>query len=126
MTDMSDIFGDVISSYSRAQAIEDGVLVDVTETAKEAGFKHNICLTSAVWAEYVELKPGYKGFESQSGRLWDVLFMASAAARMAAQGGKNELTYELRVSRKRVTLKLHIGPGDLAEPVITIMKPEED
>lgn len=30
---------DIISTYSRAQAIEDGVLVDVTETAKEAGIK---------------------------------------------------------------------------------------
>lgn len=29
----------VVSSYSRAQALEDGVLVDVTRMAKEAGFK---------------------------------------------------------------------------------------
>ena len=29
----------VISSYSRKQAIEDGVLVDVTETAREAGIR---------------------------------------------------------------------------------------
>jgi len=34
---MEDTFGPVIFSYSRAQAIEDGVLVDVTETAKEGG-----------------------------------------------------------------------------------------
>jgi type I site-specific restriction endonuclease len=31
------IFGEVIYSYTRAQAIEDGVLVDVTDMAKEAG-----------------------------------------------------------------------------------------
>ena len=29
---------EIISIYTRAQAIEDGVLVDVTDTAKEAGF----------------------------------------------------------------------------------------
>ena len=29
----------VIYSYTRAQAIEDGVLVDVTEQAKATGFK---------------------------------------------------------------------------------------
>ncbi len=33
-----DVFGPVVSSYSRAQAIDDGVLVDVTSTAREAGF----------------------------------------------------------------------------------------
>ena len=39
------LFGPVIYAYTRAQAIEDGVLADVTETAKEAGFK----LPVAVW-----------------------------------------------------------------------------
>ena len=33
---MNDVFGPVIFSYSRSQAIEDGVLVDVTETASRA------------------------------------------------------------------------------------------
>ena len=32
-------FAPVISAYTRAQAIEDGILVDVSETAREAGFK---------------------------------------------------------------------------------------
>jgi len=32
------IFGEVISTYTRAQAIEDGVLVDAGSTAQEVGF----------------------------------------------------------------------------------------
>ncbi len=32
-------FGNVISTYTRAQAIEDGVLVDAGSMAQEAGFK---------------------------------------------------------------------------------------
>ena len=32
-------FGDIISTYTRAQAIEDGVLIDISPTAKEAGFE---------------------------------------------------------------------------------------
>ena len=32
-------FGPVLHAYTRAQAIEDGILVDVSETAREAGFK---------------------------------------------------------------------------------------
>jgi type I site-specific restriction-modification system R (restriction) subunit len=37
MADKDPVFGDVIYSYTRKQAIEDGVLVDITEMAKEAG-----------------------------------------------------------------------------------------
>ncbi|MCP4285747.1 MAG: hypothetical protein GY792_15030 [Gammaproteobacteria bacterium] len=33
------IFGEVISTYTRAQAIEDDVLVDAGPMAKEIGFK---------------------------------------------------------------------------------------
>lgn len=33
-----EVFGEVISTYTREQALEDGVLIDVTEQAKEAGF----------------------------------------------------------------------------------------
>jgi len=32
-------FGNVISAYTRAQAIEDGVLIDVSSIAKESGFE---------------------------------------------------------------------------------------
>ena len=40
---------DLIHSYSRAQAIEDGVLVDVSETAREAGFTVPVAITRAAW-----------------------------------------------------------------------------
>lgn len=42
---LEDIFGPVIHSYTRSQAIDDGVLVDVTATAQEAGFKVPTALT---------------------------------------------------------------------------------
>jgi len=40
---VDDVFGEVISSYSRAQAIDDGVLVDLMQgelasLVREAGF----------------------------------------------------------------------------------------
>lgn len=35
----AEIFGDPIHTYSREQALEDGFLVDVSETAREAGFE---------------------------------------------------------------------------------------
>ena len=42
-------FGPVISIYSRAQAIEDGILVDVSDTAREAGFTIPVAVTRTVW-----------------------------------------------------------------------------
>ena len=63
-------------------------------------------------------------------RLWDVLWMASRAARRGGQ----EIRFQLyRVPRggrgmrpRLVTLKVICGPGDEGEPVITIMLPGED
>ena len=45
----NNIFGDVIYQYTRAQAIEDGVLIDVSETAREAGITFPTAVTAAVW-----------------------------------------------------------------------------
>lgn len=120
---------DVIYSYTRHQAIEDGVLVDVSETAREAGVKYPTALTARVWAELVDPNEQQKAWgQDQSGRLWDVLFMFAHSAR------RNEgvtLHYQLLVVRDRVeadeiTLKAVCGPGDDPEPVITIMFPDED
>src|SRR3972149_219225 len=44
---MNEVFGDPISVYTRAQALEDGQLVDVSETAKEAGIRFPVALTRA-------------------------------------------------------------------------------
>ena len=41
---------DVIFSYSRKQAIEDGALVDASIVAKEASFRYPVVVTAAVWA----------------------------------------------------------------------------
>ena len=50
---MHEVFGEVIYSYTRAQAIEDGVLIDVTRMAQEAGFKYPVAITASVWHEYI-------------------------------------------------------------------------
>ena len=122
MTNPAELFGEVISSYSRAQAIEDGVLVDVTETAREAGIKYPVALPRAVFERCVALPKRYRGLEDVKGRLWDVLSMF----RFAARRGGDTLLYKLIVTRRTVILKAVIGPGDTPEPVITIMLPDED
>jgi hypothetical protein len=48
---------DLISAYSRSEALADGLLVDVTETAREAGFLYPVALTRAAWELCVALSP---------------------------------------------------------------------
>ncbi len=131
-----ELFGDVIYTYTRAQAIEDGVLIDASEMADEAGFKWPVALTAAVWADCVAWSDAdneRQAYQDQSGRLWDVLFMASYAIR-TANNADQQLAFELqRIPRdghatmsQRRSLKLILGPGDDGKPVITIMLPGED
>jgi hypothetical protein len=122
---------EVIYAYTRAQAIEDGVLIDVTETAKEAGVKFPVAMTSAVWGKYVEVPEGVN-HQDERGRLWDIVWMFRHAAHNFSG---DTLFYKLYVrnhnrerldSRDLITLKAVCGPGDTPEPVITIMLPDED
>lgn len=133
---LEDVFGPVVASYSRAQAIEDGVLIDVTAMAREAGFKWPVALTHTAWCDCVcwtERNNRFQVHQDESGRLWDVLFMAFYAIRTATAPGDRLLFSLYRVPKDghsteagEVSLKLMVGPGDAGEPVVTIMLPSED
>lgn len=128
---------DLIHAYTRADAIEDGELIDVTETAREAGFMVPVALTRAVWADCVEWTAATgkrkATIQDEAGRLWDVVYMAGLAARRSTGGDPRQLFQLYRVPvegrgtmPRRIALAMHIGPGDAGEPVITIMQPNED
>ena len=129
-------FGPVLSVCTRTRAIEDGILVDVSETAREAGFKIPVAVTRAVWERLVALPDGYQGFQDESGRLWDVLWMAHYYAVRASNSDRvrmcvlvRDIRKDLRDSnrppRKHFPI-VAIGAGDDGGPVITIMWPEDD
>jgi hypothetical protein len=40
---------DLIHRYTRVEAIRDGVLIDVSAVAREAGIRYPVALTRAVW-----------------------------------------------------------------------------
>ena len=124
-------FGNVISTYIRAQAIEDGVLIDAGPMAQEVGFKWAVALTAAAWADCVAWTDDdseRQVHQDQSGRLWDLVYMASHAIRTRKDSGDRLLFQLYRVpcdghstEAVLVTLKLIVGPGDSGEPVITIL-----
>ena len=129
-------FGPVISAYTRAQAIEDGILVDVSETAREAGFRIPVAVTRTVWDRIIALPEGYQGFQDERGRLWDVLWMARHYALRASDSDRVTMCVLVRDVRKdlrdshrpprRHCPVVAIGAGDDGGPAITIMFPEDD
>jgi hypothetical protein len=134
MNNVSDIFGEVIHTYTRQQAIEDGYLIDVSYQAVEAGFRYPVALTRAVWEDCVAWSDDdsqRQAYQDEAGRLWDVLWMASRAA-LRSRGER--VQFQLyRVPRggrgvrpRLVTLVMHIGPGDEGDAVVTLMLPGED
>jgi hypothetical protein len=123
---------DLIHSYSRAQAITDGVLIDVTATAKEAGIRCPVALTAAAWERCVAVPPGV-ACQDEAGRLWDVLWLLRCAIAIGRCGGGSEVRFGAHVRNDNregtpplVRLRAVFGPGDQGEPVVTVMLPGED
>ena len=121
---------DIISKYTRAQALKDGELIDVSQVAKEAGFKYPVAITRNLWHSWVEPTTKAKEYgQDTQGRLWDVLWMLRVAI---SRSGGEHVTYQVifqngpgNRNRHTVTLWAICGPGDEGEPVITIMLPED-
>jgi len=120
----------VIYSYSRAQAIEDGVLVDVTEQAKAIGFRLPTVVTATLYQGYVAPPAGLEGEgQSVTGRLHDLMVLALFAARRTINTDRVTFKVDFLMApgrKETVDVIVHIGPGDEGEPVLTIMLPEDD
>lgn len=130
-SDLEELFGPVISTYTRAQALEDGFLVDYSNMANEAGFKYPLAVTREVYNRYIYW-PAEKTGQDVEGRAWDVVFMAYIGIKQSSLSS-SEVIYTVCVvpvntddfSVEEVKLKVVISGGDQGEPVITIMLPNE-
>lgn len=109
-----------IHTYTAEQAVEDGMLVDVTETAKEAGFRIPVRITALVHT--VCTPPDSNKIESYAGRLWDVLNVARFTIKCK---GKNEniLPFVVKIGRRNV--KFYAALDTTSGPAIHIMIPSE-
>ncbi|MEY4385014.1 MAG: hypothetical protein RLY20_297 [Verrucomicrobiota bacterium] len=124
-------FRPVVYSYTRKQAIADGVQVEVTKTAQEAGIRFPVFLTRAVYDAYVTVPPGVQ-CQDEAGRLWDVVWMLRFAI-MRSHGHTDRVPVALYVRNdnhraKLVKLIAQCGPLDMDDPspAITVMMPDED
>jgi hypothetical protein len=124
-------FGKVIFSYTRSQAVADGVQVEVTKTAQEAGIRFPVFLTRAVYDAYVTVPPGVTA-QDEAGRLWDIITMARFAI-LRSRPGCDRLPVALYVRNdnrapRLVRLTAVCGPLDIddPQPAITLMLMDED
>ena len=127
----TDIFGPVLYAYPRSQAVADGLQVEVSKVAEEAGIRFPVFLTRAVYDSFVLIPPGVTG-QDEAGRLWDIVWMLRFAIRKA-QSGQERLPFALYVRNdnkapRLIKLVAMCGPLDIddPQPAITIMLPDED
>ena len=121
MATLEETFGPVISSYTRSQAIEDGVLVDLSEheDARKV-FKYPVAFTRPLWDE-IERGQGQRD-RTRNARIWDVCYMSTAYKRDLSESRR---VFKVKVGRRVLVLWADCGPGDDAEPVVTIGFPSD-
>ena len=118
-------FGPVIFSYTRKQAIEDGVLVDVTALAREEGFRLHTAMTATLFGEAIRLPAGAKPPEGvkvndDTAIRWLLKRLRLEIARLPE--GEDRVHFTMG----EIDLWAIVGPGDEGEPVLTVMLEGED
>jgi len=128
---------DLIHTHTRAQALEDGDLIDVTPQAQAAGLTCPTACTAALYGQLVGSGPNaVLRLESMLHTLRRAI---EAGLRewifQGAQGdGPKEVTFAMQDNHteglpedgERVDAYAAIGPDDTGEPVLTVMLSYED
>jgi hypothetical protein len=118
--------GGTPSPFSRDRALADGVLIDATAAAEEAGLA--VALSRGAWAACVAVPAGVVG-QTEGGRLLDVfdaLHLALANCPDAVPGRRFRLCVDTSPNEFRdVALVAVSGRGDDGTPHVTVMLPDE-
>ena len=122
---IEDYFGEPIYSYTRKQAIADGVLADLSDNeVMRAHWRHPAACTSGVWS-VIATAIREEG-NDLNGILRDISVLATLRIREHAGKDENEVRFTAKIGKATCELKLHLGPGDDHQPVLTLMFSDED
>jgi hypothetical protein len=129
-SEIVNLKSEIIFAYTRAQAVADGVQIEVTKTAQEAGIRIPVFLTRAVYDAYVTVPPDVTA-QDEAGRLWDIVWMLRFAI-LRSPGHTDRVPVALYIrndnrAAKLVKLIAQCGPLDMDDPnpAITVMLPDE-
>lgn len=110
---LNELFGEPIASYTRAQALNDGTLVDVTAAAAVIGYKLPVAITASLSAWLAG------GSEDVAPIILDnMLFQVLLGLRRHKSDSRCELRITMPWGTEPVIIDC--GPGDDAKPVLTM------
>ena len=128
-----NLFGEEprIPVFTRPNALAVNDLRNVTELAKEAGFKYSVAVTKAVWEAARAQGAALRNGESIHRRMWDVLWMLRVAIAKHPLAGDDHVRFDVLLTdshgrKQRRFMWSGCHPGDGGEPLITIMMQGED
>lgn len=127
---LKELFGDVVHAYTRAQAIEDGALIDLTDPPFDTflrmkGLRLHTAITDRCFAACIG-QPEQFGDDESLKRYLHLLTALLAAIRAAGSDEDRVWFKVLGADGKPVDCWSLCGPGDRGEPVCTIMLTDED
>ncbi len=122
--------GPIIFSYTRKQAIEDGVLIDLTRPGfarllKLTGIRVHTAITATAFGAAVGCPFDAEHADQVIGRVLIVLAAFGKAAQKQRESDRVHFTVD-GPSGQAVAMWALIGPGDDGEPVLTLMLEGED
>ncbi len=130
MNEINEEKPEIIFAYTRKEALEDGELIDLSGLAKEAGFKYPVAVSRSVYEILEPTEELRASGQSFTGRAWDMLSVLRWSLRRSSAQDRASFAplflMNPRKSPEPVNLWAVCGPGDEAEPVITIMIQGED
>ena len=118
--------GDFHFRYTRAQALRDGLLLDITPAAREhAEIPVHTVLTLGLWRTLA----GNAAFTADDPRVKDLcygLLFAAVGLTPGRWSGQDTLRFGFKTGERQLEAKLVLGPGDDGELVATLMLLAED
>ncbi len=126
---MSEDFEE-ICTYTRKDALETGLLIDVSPVAINTGFAWPVAITAEVWQDCIQLPgQGRTIHQGESELVNELLYLLMHEIQNGDQDraeiSLNFLLHSNPSSLKPVTLKAVVTPDDDGNPCITILKPLE-
>jgi ABC-type uncharacterized transport system YnjBCD permease subunit len=129
---VGDALQQEVAAFSRAEAIADGRLMDVSEMASDVGFRFPVCLTSRTWWAVIEPTQRARRLgQSSEARLWELLWAVRCALLRRVCLERAAITFRVQLSEgegraRTVTLRAVCAPGDDSRPTLTVMMPDEE
>ncbi|WP_411330726.1 DUF6573 family protein [Desulfovibrio desulfuricans] len=122
----------LICCYTRKRAIDDGIMVDVSDFVSDFGFIVPVAITNNLFTRYIQptnkLSDAGQSSESRMIDLLVVMMIKLFQRPNTEQLSFNvsfDMEYEEKIESKLVQILAVIGQGDAGEPVLTIMLPED-